>query len=161
VTYKELHSILDYNEITGIFTWKMQVSNKIKVGNTAGILDRGYIRIGIGGKIYYAHRLAWLYVYGEWPELLIDHIDGNKSNNAIDNLREATKSQNMQNRGVQKNNKSCTKIPGVSYDTKNNKYQVYLHINNCSKFFGYFSSIKDAEEECIKQRRIHYKFNTL
>jgi len=95
ITQDKLKEILDYNQHTGLFTWKKikKYSNR-SVGDIAGSLSLGYVVIGIDKKIYKAHRLAWLYVYGEFPKEQLDHINGNKEDNRICNLREANQSQN-------------------------------------------------------------------
>jgi hypothetical protein len=84
-----LKHILAYNELTGIFTWKVSKSSKTVVGSIAGTLHpNGYIYIGIDGYGYRAHRLAWFYVYGKWPADQIDHINFIKTDNSINNLRD-------------------------------------------------------------------------
>lgn len=99
VSVNRVKKLLDYDKLTGIFKWKIQQSNRIKIGSIAGtIRDNGYIKIIIDGQLYFAHRLAWLYVTGEWPKQNIDHKNGIKNDNKFDNLREATHSENGQNR---------------------------------------------------------------
>lgn len=95
---KRLREILDYNPETGIFTWKVMLAHRRKPGDVAGSLTHGYIEIGIENHSYRAHHLAWLYIHGELPQGMIDHIDGNRVNNAIANLRIATNQQNSQNK---------------------------------------------------------------
>lgn len=102
-----LNQVLDYNVDTGLFVWKIQ-SGRGRIGSVAGTKTfNGYISVHFDGKQYYAHRLAWFFVYGEWPNGRIDHINHNKIDNRIANLRIATQSQNITNmkreiRGVKK-----------------------------------------------------------
>jgi citrate synthase len=109
LTQEYLKSILDYDLDTGIFTWKVSKANRTKVGDVAGWSYNGYREIEINNKAYKAHRLAWLYVYGEMPKNLVDHVDGNRSNNKISNLREATYQENSENYKTPKTNKSGVK----------------------------------------------------
>ena len=89
LTQKKVKQYLNYDPLTGEFTWIVH-RRCLKAGSVAGCLYRGYTSIRISGKQYYAHRLAWLYVYGYFPEHQIDHIDRNPSNNRINNLRHAS-----------------------------------------------------------------------
>lgn len=101
LTQEYLKSILEYNLETGKFIWLVKTSNRVKIGMYAGTLrNNGYLKININGQLYYAHRLAWLYMTGKWPENHIDHKDGIKDNNKWENLREATYSQNNKNRAA-------------------------------------------------------------
>src|ERR1700737_3356154 len=89
---------LDYDPHTGIFRWKASPCNNTPAGTIAGTKNRnGYIVIKLLHSIYSAHRLAWLHVHGVWPAGFLAHADGNKSNNVLSNLREATASQNQFN----------------------------------------------------------------
>ena len=135
ITQSELKYKLHYNQDTGIFTW-------IKSGKVAGFTRNGYIIIGINQKEYRAHRLAWLYVYGKMPNKFIDHINLNKSDNTISNLREATISQNAMNVKLSSKNKSGYK--GVSWNKEKNKWRVALKLNNKQKHFGYFNDLEFA-----------------
>ena len=88
ITQSKLKELVNYDQDTGIFTWKKRTSNRIKIGDIIGNLHNcGYIEMGVNGKRYLAHRLAWLYVYGYMPKL-IDHINTNKQDNRICNLYE-------------------------------------------------------------------------
>lgn len=92
-----VRKVLRYESETGMF-YHRSGGNGVSAGSVAGSLhNKGYIRIGVGGKQYFAHRLAWLYFYGEWPSSHIDHINQDKTDNRIANLRLATDSQNQAN----------------------------------------------------------------
>ena len=99
ITQEYLKSILSYDPETGLFTWLVQKGARALVGSIAGtIRNNGYLKINIDKQLYYAHRLAHLYMTGEWPKNHIDHINGIKNDNHWCNLREATYSQNNKNR---------------------------------------------------------------
>ena len=97
----ELRSWVSYDPETGLFTWIRSNSNRVSVGSRAGCLDTytGYVRFQIEGRLYHAHRVAWAYFFGYWPEFYIDHRDTDKANNRIKNLRPAmSRSLNNANR---------------------------------------------------------------
>ena len=106
LTQKRLKKLLNYNSETGVFRWKIKPSPQVCIGDIAGCCSNGYTVIGVDSSNYMAHRLAWLYIYGEFPPQFIDHIDRDKSNNRISNLRMATNSQNQINAKIQSNNTS-------------------------------------------------------
>lgn len=123
ITQEKLKEWIKYDKDTGIF-YKAKVSKmdfKNKVGDiVANNLRSGYLRINIEGKVYTAHRLAWLYVYGEHPKLTIDHINRNKLDNRISNLRDVCASTQKINQGKNIRNKSG--IVGVHYITRDKKW---------------------------------------
>lgn len=126
-----VRDILDYDPDTGLFTWRYRPDqakrwNTRFAGKTAGaVIDGGYVGIRILGVRYYAHRLAWFYVYGSWPAVNVDHRDGDPSNNRLDNLRECDQSENHQNRRKQSNNSSG--FVGVSRRNEGWQANIWLH----------------------------------
>lgn len=146
---EELKEFLDYNPDTGIFTWKKQISN-LKVGQVAGVKQsKGYIQIRFKGGNYLAHRLAYYMYHGVDPlEKFIDHIDGDKTNNKIKNLRIANNSQNGTNRvSLAINNTSG--VTGVVWNKRKKKWMARVTINRFQKHLGIFANKEDA----IKSRR--------
>ncbi len=152
-----LRTVLDYDQETGVFRWRCDRPG-VRAGVAGGVAVHGYWRLKVDGRFWYAHRLAWFYVYGEIPDREIDHIDGNRANNAIANLRAASTRQNQQNkiarlpssgfRGVRKQcNKWCAKIriDGKythigSYDTPEAASAAYEEA--AAKHHGEFSFLK-------------------
>lgn len=99
LTADRLKEVLSYDKNTGEFFWIKSLSHRINIGEKAGTYrNNGYTKISLDGKPYFCHRLAWLYVYGNWPKENIDHINNIKDDNRIENLREASQSQNNMNR---------------------------------------------------------------
>ena len=143
LTAEQLRSILHYSPETGIFTRKVSTSNSVKVGDVAGSLDGdGYLQIKVCSRKYRAHRLAWLHVYGEWPTDQIDHINRNRSDNRIANLREVTNKQNLQNTGKRSNNTSGH--PGVRWHKRASKWRACIKHDYKHIHLGYFSILEEA-----------------
>ena len=138
-----LNHHLDYNPETGIFIAKTGGRAGWKIGSPVGTTDRGYVRIRILGKYYFAHRLAWLMTYGklDYTEQ-IDHTDGFRSNNRISNLRTATHSQNCQNIGVPKHNKSG--IKGVHWSSSTKNWRAQIKLNGKRIIIGHFNDKIEA-----------------
>ena len=135
---------LSYQD-NGTFIWKKKRAKAISVGSVAGSKNHEYIRIGITINKKYtqflAHRLAYLVIYGFIPKE-IDHIDGNKSNNSISNLREACHIENMMNRKLPKH--STTGLKGASFNSRVKKFYSYITVNKKRIHLGYFDNAEDA-----------------
>lgn len=154
ITRNELKKILNYNRKTGIFKWNIKASKNIKVNDIAGTLTKdGYIHIKINRKIYKAHRLVWLYIYGEMPNEKIDHKNHIKNDNRFRNLRLVTHSENMKNLSKRKDNKSG--YTGVYYRNKNKKWCASIRVDKKQLHIGYFDNRADA----IKARKKAEKEN--
>ena len=134
ITKNHLHELFDYNGCNLI--WKIS-RGKAKAGSIAGCLNQnGYIVIRLNRKDYKAHRLIWLYTYGTWPENEIDHIDQNKSNNSIGNLRDVSRSTNQRNRKKKANNTSG--ITGVYWNKRILKWGADMFVNGKTTHLGHF-----------------------
>jgi hypothetical protein len=143
LTQKELKEILNYNPETGIFTWIIDANSSVRSGDLAGtIVKRGYVTIGIRCKDMRAHRLAWLYMTGEWPKGQVDHINESKNDNRWSNLRIATSSQNRMNIGLRSDNTSGYK--GVSWNKGSRKWICTIGINGKTKYLGLYLDVKEA-----------------
>lgn len=158
ITQERLKELLDYNPESGEFRWKAHRKNALLVGSIAGSTHRtGYRQIKVDYVLYKAHRLAWMYVYGEMPELSIDHIDMDKANNAISNLRMATKSQNGYNRPIQRHN--TTGYKGVSKIKGKDRWIAQIRNNGAPVKLGWFSSPEDAHNAyCAAAKKFHGEF---
>jgi hypothetical protein len=132
---------LKYNSETGEIIWIKPTSKKIKIGQIAGSKDAyGYLVIHVQGKDYKAHRLAWYLHYGKWPINQIDHINGIKNDNKINNLRDVTNQQNHYNKKGHRENT----YKYYSFHKGNKKWQVRASINGKQKHFGYFETEEKA-----------------
>jgi hypothetical protein len=144
ITQETLKQLLDYNPATGVFTWKVSRGGRVQIGSIAGCLHKnGYLDIGIKGRNYGAHRLAWLYTHGNWPINVIDHINGIKTDNRIDNLRDVSNRENHNNHAA---HRSVLKKVG-SYWHKNNKIWISkIRINGKQVYLGSFKTEQEAHE---------------
>jgi len=122
--------------------------NGIKIEYEAGTKTRGYIRISIDNKIYFAHRLAWLFVYGNFPKYNIDHINRIRDDNRIENLREATQSYNVINSKTSINNTSG--IRGISYHKTTRKWYARIGILRKQRYLGTYDNMLDAAKARFK-----------
>lgn len=159
LTQARLRELLHYNPETGEFTWLLRIAQCIKVGDKAGSIDnKGYLKIGINKKVYAAHRLAWIYFYGEIKgSVEIDHINRNKSDNRITNLRMVSHKQNMENQETHFNNKSGYK--GVSWWAPTQKWKAQIGHYGKKYHIGLYQTKKEAKvayEERARQFHTHY-----
>lgn len=151
LTLREHYS---YNPATGLIT---NLKTNFVYNGTGE-----YIRVRYYDKNYMAHRLAWELFYGKEPTGIVDHINGNRSDNRIVNLREANPMTNAQNRQkANSNNSSGTKVPGVSFCNKHKKYRVTININGKQYFNGYYQTLEAAEDAGLAARRTLLAYNTL
>jgi hypothetical protein len=160
LTAEQLKATLDYDAGTGVFLWKIRPSRAVKAGDVAGCTEKriGYITIGIAGRIYKAHRLAWLYTHGEWPRGLIDHINGNKADNRICNLRNVFADGNSQN--VRKPNvRNKSGFMGVIWFQ--NKWRASMSVNGKSKWLGDYSTPEEAHQVYLEAKRKYHAACTI
>ena len=173
ITQEYLKSILDYDPLTGVFTWKERQicdfncerlrngwNTKYSFKSAGRIKNDGYIQIGINGKRHAAHRLAWFYIYGEWPKNDIDHINGFRNDNRLSNLREATRGENMQNQNETHKNSNC-KYLGVYFCNRSKRFVSLIGVNNKKKYIGKFSTPEAAHEAYLKAKRELHEFCTI
>lgn len=155
LTVDELKEQLKFDPDTGCFTW---ITGK-QIGQIAGTTATrgGYRKICLNYQRYSAHHLAWLYIYGVLPKQRLDHIDGNRDNNCIANLREADPSQSRMNISIGRNNTSGVK--GVRWSKDRKKWLVTVQAYGVVHRIGFFTDLKDAaaaRESAAK--RIHGDF---
>ena len=143
LTQDILKTLLHYSEETGEFTWIKTRAGTALAGSIAGNIHiKGYRIISIFGKLYKAHRLAWLYTYGKWPEDQIDHINGNRDDNRIDNLRDVSSLENSRNSKIRCTNKSG--VTGICRYKRNNKWVAQISVKGKVINLGHFDNFNDA-----------------
>lgn len=143
LTVQRLREVLDYDPATGIFRWKIFMGSRALPGQQTGCPDHhGYLLIRVDKVVYKAHRLAWLWMTGQWPTKDVDHKNGRGSDNRWDNLREATMSQNLGNSKIRRHNKSGRK--GVSWSKAAKKWHAQIIVNRKNHHLGYYDDIDQA-----------------
>lgn len=152
---QRLRFLLDYNHGTGRFTWRVYRGGKAAKGTEAGAIhNRGYRSIKVDGKNYLEHRLVWLWVYGEWPSNELDHANQIKTDNRLSNLRDVTRSENMQNTSVRSDNSSGFK--GVSWHAGAGSWMANIVVNGKSTYLGCFNTPEEAYAAyCEAASRLH------
>lgn len=154
LTQSELKIQLHYDENTGLFT-RLVAKRGVKVGAVTGSSNGyGYLEIRVNYKKLKAHRLAWLYVYGEFPSCDLDHRDGNRSNNRIKNLRLCTELENLKNSGVRKGNVSGVK--GVNWHKSRGKWQARATVNYKPHYLGLFETLEEASAVYQAFAKLHH-----
>ena len=144
ITLDRARSLVQYNPITGSVTWQVQ-QGLGRVGEEVGSIQGGYKKTTIDKEQIKLHRLVWFITYGKWPDGQIDHMDGNKTNNAIANLRDVSMSINMQNRYAMRRKDSDLPM-GV---TKNGHGKFLANIR-----IGVFDTVEEARTAYMKVKRI-------
>ena len=146
LTQDELKRILHYDPETGAFTWLIRKNSygaKMQPGAPAGSVNAyGYLVIGIEGRRYFANRLVWLYMTGEWPEDEVDHENRVPDDNRWENLRPATSSQQKMNTGMRKDNTSG--VRGVR--RKRSRWVANIGVNKTNIYLGLFDTLEAAAE---------------
>jgi|SRR5882757_1320444 len=155
ITFEELKYLFHYDPETGDFIRLVTTNYNAKIGDLAGSFDKyGYRQINIRGKIYKAHRLAWLYMTGEWPNGIIDHKNMVRTDNRFSNLRVTNHSCNLANRDKNKNNTSGAK--GVWWHKAANKWTASITVNRKSIYLGLFDSLEEASTKYNEAAKYYF-----
>lgn len=156
LTAERLRELLHYNPETGVFT-RIKNRRSDLVGTVAGSINRwnnGRVIICVDMVEYKAHRLAWLYMTGKWPVNVIDHIDCNPSNNALENLRDVTIQINCQNQRKAANNRSG--FLGVSRNWYAGRWMAKIKVDRVEHYLGIFDTPEEAHAAYVAaKRRLH------
>lgn len=168
---KLLHELLEYDGLTGDWIWLVAPNRRIKVGQPAGCVNKvtGYVAIQINGHPYLAHRLAWVYVYGDYPDgeqPYIDHINGKRADNRIENLRASSHVENGRNKKI--NTDNTVGVTGICRaacwnggKTKLNWYWIASWQNENGKKRSKRFNIEKLGEGAAKQAAIDYRAEQL
>ena len=156
LTQEEANYLFYYDPINGKLYWKHPRAHRLKEGDEAGTLHHlGYMQTQVGEKIYRNHRIIWLMHYGYLPKVL-DHIDHDRLNNKIENLREVTYSENCKNITKPKNNTSG--VVGVSFNKRLNKWYSQIRSEKVKYYLGTFNSFEEAVK-ARKEAEVKYGFH--
>lgn len=159
-THERLREVLSYDPVTGDFTWLKKRGRKA-AGQIAGSVRRdGYLNIRIDKQRFFAHRLAWFFQYGKWPEGVIDHINRGPLDNRIANLRDVTQQANMHNQGnaPQAHNKR-TGLRGVRFHRRCTlkPFQAAIKVGGRVKSLGYFANPEEAHAAYLTAKAVLHK----
>lgn len=160
LTNARLKELLSYDASSGTFKWIRTNSRRKVAGSPAGVRHKvdGRIYIGVDGRLYKAHRLAWLYMHGTWPLGGIDHIDGNPANNAISNLRTADQSENMQNLH-RPHRDSSTGFLGVT--RRRGRFEARISCRGDRRLLGTFDTAEEAHAAYLMAKAEMHPFATI
>lgn len=153
-----LRELLDYDPLTGVFTWRVRRGKAVPGGVAGTPQNRGYLTIWVCGRRHLSHRLAWCYVYGDWPTDELDHINGVRDDNRIANLRAATHAQNHQNKRAAMGRVG---LLGASFDRARGKWESQIKLNGVRYFLGRYPTETEAHEAYVTAKRKLHKFGTL
>jgi len=149
LTQHEIRNALNYCHVSGVFSWRKHHN---VLGKIAGHKRKdGYIVIRINNVLYLAHRLVWLYVHGEFPSKIIDHINGNPTDNRICNLRSVTHKINLENQRKPKSKNNM--FLGVTFEKRRKHWVAQIYANNKHIHIGSFSNQHDAHKAYVEAKR--------
>lgn len=153
LTHERLRELLNYDPETGIFTRSVGRANQVAGAPAGRLAHHGYLFVTIDYKKYLAHRLAWYFIYGEWPTNNIDHINGVRGDNRISNLRDVSQAFNVQNRR-QSSEASDSGVLGVYQ--KRDKWAAVIWHSGKSHYIGSYLTPESAHEAYLMAKRAHH-----
>lgn len=155
LTGERLRELLYYDPETGVMRWKAKRGNATTEGKVAGTRTRtGYLQVSVDGRLYLAHRLAWLYMHDEWPTGEIDHANGIRTDNRLRNLRVATRSKNRANVRKYRNNTSGYR--GVCFDKANAKWLAQISVEGRNRYLGLYATAEEAGAAAAEARHLAF-----
>lgn len=160
LTVERVRELLDYDPETGLLTWRCQRGPRIAGDHAGGICPLGYIQIMVDGHNYRAHRLAWLLTHGTWPTKFIDHLNGIRDDNRLENLRDAPRFINQQNMRSARSDNS-TGVLGVSWDSRAKNFRAQIRVSGKHTYIGGYSTPEEAHQAYLEAKRRLHPGNTL
>lgn len=159
ITVERLREVLSYDPAKGALHWKVRMGMRGQVGSVAGYLHNGYVELGFdGARGIKAHRAAWAITFGSWPDGEVDHINGNKADNRLQNLRIVSTAQNHQNmRAARSDNK--TGLLGV--DIHKGRPRAQIQVDGKKRILGYFQTTNEAHAAYVEAKRQLHTHGTL
>lgn len=155
-----LRALLHYEPTTGHFTW-LTSEGGVTIGSVAGnVNSNGYLVVGINGAKYRQHRLAWFYHHGVWPVGTVDHLDCNRVNNRIDNLRDVSQAVNMQNQR-KASKASQSGVLGAYWSERRHGFMASVTVNKKQKRRGPYKTLERAALAYVQLKRIYHEGCTL
>ncbi len=143
----DLAEWVSYNPVSGLMRWKQSPNQRIKIGAlVGGISDQGYLRFKLDGVEYRVSRAAWAITYGYWPNLLVEHQDGDKLNNRLGNLRLSTEQENMRNAKARHDG-----LKGTTYRTDRDGWVASIRVDNKSTYLGTYGTEEQAHAAYCKE----------
>ena len=145
LTGEVIRELFAYCPDSGVFTRQVSTNNRVRPGEIVGCpRPDGYLCTSIGGKLYQLRRLAWLHMHGDWPAGQIDHINGDRTDNRISNLRDVSHIENGRNQKLGSTNKSGAN--GVHWFPSRKKWRAAITVNGKNRHLGYFDTVAQAAE---------------
>lgn len=159
LTSARLREVLHYDTEAGVFTWLVRTGRRVKVGDVAGTTNsHGYIQVSVDGALYTAHRLAFLWMTGERPRDMIDHVNGAKGDNRFANLRPATNAENQQNR---RRAQSHNKLGLLGVCRRGKRFRAAIKVNGRHIHLGTFDTPEQAHAAYLAAKLRLHPGNTL
>jgi hypothetical protein len=158
LTAEKLRALLDYDPNTGEFRWTKDRKGGARKGSVAGYLDdMGYVRIGIDNERHRGHQLAWLHAHGVWPIHDIDHIDGERANNQLANLRDVPRRVNLENQRTAKRGRSG--LLGVT--ARDGRFVAQIRVRGVHRYLGRYDTAEEAHAAYLRAKRLFHEGCTL
>jgi hypothetical protein len=154
-----LYTLLRYDAITGWFTWALKPARRIAIGARAGTVDKnGYVQLRVNKRMYFGHRLAWLFLTGAFPTEQIDHKNGVRSDNSAVNLRSASNHLNAQN---MRSARSHNKVGLLGVSPNGSGWRATIVVHGAQRHLGTFATPEEAHKAYIEAKRVMHVYNTL